>query len=103
MARIAFANSWPQSVTTPLNAVVPRKQVPNTSAGRRYLESATNGWRFQLFVRVSKEDAYYSCGPAYIARQQDVTGNRPMNIEWTLEMPLPPRMFAAFSVLRGQA
>ena len=27
---------------------------PHTTVGKRYLESATNGWRFQLFVRLKK-------------------------------------------------
>ncbi len=75
---------------------------PDTPAGRRYLESATNGWRFQLFIRVSKDDAYRPCGPAYIESPEDVNGDRPMNIEWTLETPLPAKLFGEFSVLRGQ-
>jgi hypothetical protein len=32
-----------------------------------------------------------------------LTGDRPMNITWTLGIPLPPKLFAEFSVLRGQA
>ena len=30
---------------------------PDTPGGRRYLESATNGWQFQLFVRPRKGEA----------------------------------------------
>ncbi len=31
---------------------------PDTPAGRRYIESPENGWRFFLFVRENKEAAY---------------------------------------------
>ncbi len=48
-------------------------------------------------------DAYRACGPVHIASPDDVTGDRPMNIEWTLEVLFPARLFAEFSVLRGQA
>jgi superfamily II DNA or RNA helicase/HKD family nuclease len=75
---------------------------PDTTAGRRYLESATNGWRFQLFVRVTKADAYRACGPLYITGPDDISGDRPMNIEWTLEVPMTARLFSEFSVLRDQ-
>jgi hypothetical protein len=76
---------------------------PHTRAGRRYIESATNGWQFHLFVRVRKSDPYRACGPVRLVSSEDVTGNRPMNITWTLGVPLPPKLFAEFSVLRGQA
>jgi hypothetical protein len=75
---------------------------PDTMVGLRYLESAANGWTFQLFVRVSKEDPYRACGPVYLSSIEDVTGDRPMNITWTLGVPLPPKLFSDFSVLRGQ-
>jgi hypothetical protein len=75
---------------------------PETAAGRRYLESADNGWTFQLFVRARKGDAYRACGPVYLADPaEDVSGSRPMNLEWTLRVPLPAELFGAFSVLRG--
>jgi hypothetical protein len=75
---------------------------PNTKAGRRYIESLTDGWAFQLFVRSTKEDPYRPCGPVRIQSPADITGDRPMNIEWTLDVPLPARMFSELSVLRGQ-
>jgi len=75
---------------------------PNTNAGRRYLESGTNGWSFQLFVRVTKDDPYRACGPAHLTTTDDVNGDRPMNITWTLDVPLPAKLFAEYSVLRGQ-
>jgi superfamily II DNA or RNA helicase/HKD family nuclease len=74
---------------------------PDTPAGRRYAQSATNGWTFQLFVRGQKKDPYHACGPVYLASPEDLSGDRPMSINWTLEVPLPARLFAEFSVLRA--
>lgn len=71
---------------------------PDTRAGRRYLDSASNGWRFQLFVRERKGEAYRACGPVSLA---EATGDRPMSIVWNLHVPLPARLFRAFSALRG--
>ena len=71
---------------------------PDTPSGRRYLESATNGWQFQLFVRPRKGDAYRACGRVALAWAE---GDRPMSIVWALETPLPARWFREFSVLRG--
>lgn len=71
---------------------------PDTVAGRRYLESATNGWTFQLFVRETPRDAYAACGPVAL---QSAEGNRPLSIVWQLSVPLPARLFARFSVLRA--
>jgi hypothetical protein len=76
---------------------------PDTPAGRRYIESATNGWTFQLFVRLTRADPYRVCGPVYVAHPDDIRGDRPMSIEWTLRVPLPARFFSDFSVLRGQS
>lgn len=71
---------------------------PDTPGGRRYLESATNGWQFQLFVRPRKGEAYRACGPVML---ESAEGDRPMNIVWQLHTPLPARLFREFSVLRG--
>jgi superfamily II DNA or RNA helicase/HKD family nuclease len=71
---------------------------PDTLAGKRYLESASNGWQFQLFVRPRKLDAYRACGSVKLLT---VEGDRPMSIVWALETPLPVRLFREFSVLRG--
>lgn len=74
---------------------------PDTRAGKRYLESLTNGWRFQLFVRPNKHSAYVACGPVRIESTEDISGDRPMNIRWRLEVPLPIGLFREFSVLRA--
>lgn len=71
---------------------------PDTPGGRRYLESATNGWQFQLFVRPRKGEAYRACGPVTL---ETAEGDRPMSIVWSLQTPLPARLFREFSVLRG--
>lgn len=71
---------------------------PDTAGGRRYLESPANGWQFQLFVRPRKGDAYRACGRVLL---ESAEGDRPMNVVWKLETPLPARLFREFSVLRG--
>ena len=70
---------------------------PDTKVGRRYLESPDNGWQFQLFVRQTRKDPYRACGPVTLLQAE---GNRPMSIHWKLAVPLPARLFQAFSVLR---
>ena len=71
---------------------------PDTNSGQRYMGSPENGWRFFLFVRESKDDAYCAIGPA---TQIDVRGDRPMSIQWKLAVPLPAELYRSFSVLRG--
>lgn len=70
---------------------------PHTTAGRRYLESATNGWRFQLFVRLNKHQPYRACGPLEIVKSE---GARPMSITWKLKYPLTARLFQEYSIAR---
>ena len=72
---------------------------PDTPSGRRYLESESNGWQFQLFVRPRKGEPYRACGRV---RLESAEGDRPMSIVWRLETVLPARLFRVFSVLRGQ-
>lgn len=71
---------------------------PHTAGGKRYIESSTNGWQFQLFVRRNSGDAYYACGPVEL---QSWEGSQPMSITWRLQQPLPMRLFQVFNVLRG--
>jgi hypothetical protein len=73
---------------------------PDTATGRRYIESRTNGWTFQLFVRTKQEAPYIACGPVAITSEDDITGDRPMSVRWTLGVPLPIALFREFSVLR---
>lgn len=71
---------------------------PDTTAGRRYLESPSNGWSFQLFVRKAKGDPYRACGPVTLERAE---GGKPMTIYWRLSVPLSIGLFQEFSILRG--
>ncbi|MFN9388903.1 MAG: DUF3427 domain-containing protein [Betaproteobacteria bacterium] len=72
---------------------------PDTPAGRRYMESAANGWTFQLFVRACKPDPYWACGPVVL---ESAGGSRPMSITWRVCPPLPAQLFREFSVLRDR-
>ncbi len=72
---------------------------PGTEVGRRYLQSPENGWQFQLFVRTARGQPYHACGPVLL---EQAVGSRPMSIVWRLQVPLPARLFQAFSVLRDQ-
>lgn len=71
---------------------------PNNSSGRRYTESATNGWRFQLFVREDRDAAYCALGPVSLVSHE---GDRPISITWRLDQQLTAELFRKFSVLRG--
>lgn len=72
---------------------------PNTPGGRRYSESSTNGWRFQLFVRETRDDPYIALGP--VRMEGEPSGDRPMSITWRLQVPTPLALFRRFSVLRN--
>lgn len=71
---------------------------PNNNSGRRYTESATNGWKFQLFVREDRDEAYCAVGPVSLVSHE---GDRPISITWRLEQPFTAELFRKFSVLRG--
>lgn len=71
---------------------------PNNNSGRRYTESHTNDWKFQLFVREDRDAAYVAVGPVQLVSHE---GDRPISITWRLERPLTAELFRKFSVLRG--
>jgi len=71
---------------------------PDTPVGRRYLESPGNGWQYQLFVREKPGDPYRACGPLQL---ESCEGDRPMTLVWRLQIPLPARLFSAYSLLKG--
>ena len=74
---------------------------PTTGIGQQYIRSVgqqANGWTFQLFVRLDQESPYLACGPVVF---QESHGERPMNIVWKLDLPLPASAFSQFSVLRA--
>lgn len=69
---------------------------PESMAGRRYLEQATNGNRFLLFVRKQQGEEFHFLGPVrYLSHE----GSRPMSITWRLEHPLPAALYQAFATL----
>jgi superfamily II DNA or RNA helicase len=68
----------------------------DTPTGRRYVEQEQNGWRFLLFVRETKDDAFAALGPV---RYVSHTGERPMGITWTLDVSMPAALFDAFAAL----
>lgn len=70
---------------------------PHTEAGRRYIESKVNGWRFHLFVRLNKQTPYRACGPVELVKSE---GARPMSITWRLKYPLTAKLFQEYSVAR---
>jgi len=71
---------------------------PETKAGLRYLESSTNGWRFQLFVRETRDNAFVALGPVILEKAES---SKPMSITWRLAVPLPAELFRRYSVLRA--
>ena len=69
---------------------------PESMAGRRYVEQATNGNRFLLFVRKSKGDGFHFLGPVqYVSHE----GSRPMSITWRLQTAMPAALYQAFATL----
>ena len=70
---------------------------PDNPSGRRYNESPGNDWRFFLFVRESRDTSYVALGQV---SKISIEGDRPMSIQWKLEIPLPTDLFRSFSVLR---
>lgn len=73
------------------------KASAKNSTGRRYIESDSNGWTFQLFVRESAEHAFYAMGPVTLVEHH---GERPISITWRLQVPMPIEIFRKFGVLR---
>ena len=72
---------------------------PATVSGRRYIESPSNGWRFQLFVRETQEHPFIALGPVVL--EGEPTSNKPMSMVWRLERSIPAAMFRRFTVLRN--
>ncbi|MBK9037005.1 MAG: DUF3427 domain-containing protein [Myxococcales bacterium] len=67
-----------------------------SAAGRRYLESPGNGWRFFLFVQAVKGDPYvFLGGGTYVSHD----GDRPIGITWALDHSMPAALFDEFALL----
>jgi len=66
-------------------------------SGRRYLDSATTGWTFFLFVRTDPAATFAFLGPiTYEAH----TGDRPISITWRLATPMPAVLYERYATLR---
>jgi superfamily II DNA or RNA helicase/HKD family nuclease len=68
----------------------------SSEAGRRYIEQATNGWHFYLFVRPTVDDEYVSLGEV---SYESHSGSRPISIVWRLAHSMPPKLFESFATL----
>jgi superfamily II DNA or RNA helicase/HKD family nuclease len=67
-------------------------------SGRRYVDSATNGYAFFLFVRTDPEAAFAFLGPVRYAAH---TGDRPIAIIWRLTAPMPAVLYERYATLRS--
>ncbi|MCC6781507.1 MAG: DUF3427 domain-containing protein [Planctomycetes bacterium] len=66
-----------------------------SETGRRYVEHRARGTRVLLFARLhQKERAFHCLGFAEYVRHES---ERPMQIVWRLERPLPGDLFASFA------
>lgn len=70
----------------------------DNATGRRYIDSADNGWKFQLFVRENPDCAYFALGPVLLEQHE---GDRPISITWRLKCEMPAEIFRKLSVIRG--
>ena len=74
----------------------------DSPTARRYLDSARgrdlagNGWSFQLFARLTNQDAFAYLGPIYY---QSHEGDRPIAITWRLAHPLPAALYQRYRTL----
>lgn len=66
-------------------------------SGRRYLDSASNGWSFFLFVRSDPGAAFGFLGPI---RYEAHAGDRPIAITWRLAAPMPAVLYERYATLR---
>ena len=74
----------------------PRARPASAVPAAAYLESASNGWSFYLFVRPDPEASYAFLGPAVY---QSHTGDRPIAITWRLRHPLPAALYDSYASL----
>lgn len=70
----------------------------DNATGRRYIDSASNGWRFQLFVRENPDCPYIALGSVVLDKYD---GDRPISITWRLKREIPAEIFRKLSVIRG--
>jgi hypothetical protein len=68
----------------------------SSEAGLRYMQQASNGWSFYLFVRPTVNDEYVSLGPV---SYESHSGSRPLSIIWRLHNAMPAHLFQLFATL----
>lgn len=68
----------------------------DSTAGKRYVGSPGNGWRFFLFVQLTKDEPYTFLGEILF---RDARGDRPIGITWAVRTSLPADLFERFAVL----
>jgi superfamily II DNA or RNA helicase/HKD family nuclease len=66
-------------------------------SGRRYIESATSGWTFFLFVRPDPDSTFAFLGPI---KYESHSGDRPIAITWRLATPMPAVLYKPYATLR---
>ncbi len=67
-------------------------------SGSRYINQKTNGKKFILFVRETKNDGFGNTNPFYCFGYVDYitsTGEKPMSIEWEVEKPIMAKFLEA--------
>ncbi len=70
----------------------------HSGSGKRYTEQKSNGKKFILFVRETKNDGFGNTNPFYCFGFVDYissTGDNPMNIEWKVEKEILPAFLEA--------
>lgn len=68
-----------------------KTQISSTE-GKRIIEQRTNGWKFILFVRESKNDEYNITNGYHCLGEVDFNsshGECPMNVVWDMKEPIP--------------
>lgn len=68
----------------------------DSEAGSRYIQQASNGWTFLLFVRPTTQDEFVALGPV---RYESHEGNRPISIVWRLDHHIPAKLFQIYATL----
>ena len=67
-------------------------------SGRRYIESASTGWSYFLFVRVTPGAPFAFLGRARYERHE---GDRPIAITWRLDAPMAASLYDRYATLRS--
>ena len=67
-------------------------------SGRRYIDSASNGWTFFLFVRTDPEAAFAFLGPV---RYESHAGDRPIAVTWRVATPMAAALYETYATLRA--